>query len=407
MSTEAPAPTPASFYRRPLPQGLVPFASSEGRLLFQQALAAGGLEGWFALAEQFHTQADPAFCGLGTLVVVLNALEIDPGRVWKGPWRWYGEDLLDCCMPLETVRQKGVTLAELACLARCNGATARTVHADQSTVEAFRQQVRATTAAARGPVLVAGYDRARLGQTGSGHYSPIAGYHPERDLALILDVARFKYPPHWVPVPQLWEAMTSVDPATGRARGFIVFDRGEQRAIPLYFRLTAGDGLGTLAATLLGEVPAALARTTGTTADQVVASWVEGVQDGLGDRLCRGLGARIGSPAELPPEHRSAVEAVLADLHATELHRAILRAEAAARATDPTRRIPADLLAVLLLALPDAALAGLPETARPALAQLRDPARLGPALATEVAALRAQMTTLGEWRSAGATVTGG
>jgi hypothetical protein len=97
-------------------------ASAEGRALFREALAEGNLEGWFALAEQFQTQADPAFCGLGTLVVALNALGVDPGRLWKGPWRWYSEELLDCCLPLETVRSEGITLDQFSCLARCNWA---------------------------------------------------------------------------------------------------------------------------------------------------------------------------------------------------------------------------------------------------------------------------------------------
>jgi hypothetical protein len=30
---------------------------------------------------------EPAFCGLGTLTTVLNALAIDPQRAWKGVWR--------------------------------------------------------------------------------------------------------------------------------------------------------------------------------------------------------------------------------------------------------------------------------------------------------------------------------
>lgn len=36
----------------------------------------------------------------------------------------------------------------------------------------------------------------------------------------MLDVARFKYPPFWVPVEQLWEATLAVDEVTGRARGW-------------------------------------------------------------------------------------------------------------------------------------------------------------------------------------------
>ena len=42
-----------------------------------------------------------------------------------------------------------------------------------------------------------------------------AGYHPERDLVLILDTARFKYPPHWVPLSMLHTAMQRHDKDTG------------------------------------------------------------------------------------------------------------------------------------------------------------------------------------------------
>ena len=80
------------------------------------------MEGYFPLVEQFHPQAEPTFCGLGALVMVLNALAVDPGRSWKGPWRWYGEELLDCCRPLDVVKREGLTMSQLRCRARCNGA---------------------------------------------------------------------------------------------------------------------------------------------------------------------------------------------------------------------------------------------------------------------------------------------
>jgi glutathione gamma-glutamylcysteinyltransferase len=219
--------TEPQFYRRPLPPALIPFASAEGRGLFREALAEGNMEGWFALAEQFHTQADPAFCGLGTLVVALNALGVDPGRVWKGPWRWYSEDLLDCCLPLDTVRSRGVTLDQFACLARCNGVTAEARRAGEATLDEFRADLRAASTSPEGPVLAVSYSRRALGQTGDGHFSPVGGYHAGRDAALVLDVARFKYPPHWVPVALLWEAMRAVDPETGRSRGWVTLRRRE------------------------------------------------------------------------------------------------------------------------------------------------------------------------------------
>ncbi|MBA3499340.1 MAG: hypothetical protein H0T65_03150, partial [Deltaproteobacteria bacterium] len=54
-----------TLYRRPLPPDATEFSSAAGRQLFAEALAAGGLDGYFRLAEQFHTQAEPEFCGLG------------------------------------------------------------------------------------------------------------------------------------------------------------------------------------------------------------------------------------------------------------------------------------------------------------------------------------------------------
>jgi glutathione gamma-glutamylcysteinyltransferase len=81
-----------TLYRRPLPGEAIAFSSREGRQVFAEALRQG-LTGYFPLAEQFHTQSDPSFSGLGSLVVTLNALAIDPERLRKGPWRWFAEDL--------------------------------------------------------------------------------------------------------------------------------------------------------------------------------------------------------------------------------------------------------------------------------------------------------------------------
>ncbi|MDQ3335452.1 MAG: phytochelatin synthase [Myxococcota bacterium] len=224
-----------TLYRRPLPPDATEFSSAAGRQLFAEALAAGGLDGYFRLAEQFHTQAEPEFCGLGSLVVALNALGIDPGRLWKGPWRWFSEELLDCCVSLDQVRQRGLDLDEVACLARCNGARVDLFRAESSDGAAWRSSLRA---AARGEgVVVASYDRAGLDQTGSGHFSPIGGYHAARDLVLVLDVARFKYPPHWISAERLWQAMHPIDPATGRSRGWIALQRRAQ-GVSLGFTLS-------------------------------------------------------------------------------------------------------------------------------------------------------------------------
>jgi len=63
-----------------------------------------------------RTQDEPAFCGLASLAMVLNALAIDPRRAWKGPWRWFHEQMLDCCQPLSKVIETGINLDQVLLL---------------------------------------------------------------------------------------------------------------------------------------------------------------------------------------------------------------------------------------------------------------------------------------------------
>jgi glutathione gamma-glutamylcysteinyltransferase len=226
----------ATFHRKALPEDLVAFDSAEGRQLLVEAMTAGTAASFFPLVAQLHTQADPAWCGLGSLVTTLNALGIDPQRTWKGPWRHFSEELLICCKALEDAANEGLTLVEVGCLAHCNGAEVRVVVAEPHTLPTFRADLQQSARGTAGPFLVVNYARPALGQTGSGHFSPLGAWHEGRDLALILDVARFKYPPHWVPTERLWQAMREVDPDTGHERGWLVLARGERENTQLCAR---------------------------------------------------------------------------------------------------------------------------------------------------------------------------
>lgn len=52
--------------------------------LFLEAIQKGTMENFYRLISYFQTQSEPAYCGLASLSMVLNALAIDPGRKWKG-----------------------------------------------------------------------------------------------------------------------------------------------------------------------------------------------------------------------------------------------------------------------------------------------------------------------------------
>jgi len=240
-----------AFYKRELPSHLVPLSSRRGKGMFEEALRRGNLEAYFPLSEQFITQNEPAFCGLGSLAMVLNALKVDPRRPWKGPWRWYTEETLECCWkPLENIRQEGITLDEFQEIAACHGAVAdlyrppssssssslATNTGDASTpigsssfvdLGQFRRDVIRAVSGPWDPAvstpcgyMVVSFWRPALGQTGTGHFSPLAAYHSPSDRALVLDVARFKFSPYWVSLPELFDAMQNVDDATGRSRGY-------------------------------------------------------------------------------------------------------------------------------------------------------------------------------------------
>lgn len=352
-----------TLYRRPLPADAIAFSSAEGRQVFAEALAAGGLHGYFPLAEQFHTQSDPSFCGLGSLVVALNALGIDPGRLWKGPWRWFAEDLLDCCVPLAEVRRRGLDIDELSCLARCNGADVELERADAADLGKWRT---ALARASRGEaVVIASYDRAQVGQTGSGHFSPVGGYHADRDMALVLDVARFKYPPHWISAERLFLAMHAIDSVTGRPRGWMVLRRRE-RGIALGFSLQCdGDSWQGLAQRLTS-----VTRELGAAAD--LGSLARGVAP---------LTAHLELRTPTAPAHQEALTAARAALRAVTAYPVVVDAVGPAQA---------EAVTLLLFAMSNV----LSPEQRAMLRAASNVAADAPALAAELANVRAQLAAL-------------
>ncbi|TNN04930.1 Glutathione gamma-glutamylcysteinyltransferase 3, partial [Schistosoma japonicum] len=179
------------FYRRPLPRHCIPFSSPEGKRIFREALLSGHMETYFCLASQFCTQE---------LILVV---------VWKSPWRWYHDKMLTCCLPQD------VDLHRIS---------------SDTSLSHFRDIVMKMTSGSSKGYLVVCYSRSALGQTVPGHFAPVGGYHPERELVFLFDTARFKYPPHWVSLTKLWISMNQVDSDTQLPRGFVVLRKA---AVPI------------------------------------------------------------------------------------------------------------------------------------------------------------------------------
>ena len=117
---EPPKPKPeieeGKFYKRDLPEQCIAFASHRAAPSSKHT-QSGGLEGFFDLIAQFHTQNEPAYCGLATLRWP-QFPESRPGRPWKGVWRWYDEVWTAARMRRCSSR---ISLEEFVCLAVCNG----------------------------------------------------------------------------------------------------------------------------------------------------------------------------------------------------------------------------------------------------------------------------------------------
>lgn len=213
---------------RPLSEDLVPLDSPEGRdLLFQSEASRAFLP----LAAKFVTQETQAYCGVASVVMVLNALGVPaPVPPEYQPYRFFTQDnvlgdLTDDVTTPAKVAEYGMSPGHVAGVLRAYGVEA-TVHlAAQSSVDEFR--ARASEFLGRDAhYVVVNYSRSVLEQEGRGHISPLAAYDADTDRFLILDVSRYKYPPVWVETARLFEAM--VRPIGGRTsgRGYVLIRRG-------------------------------------------------------------------------------------------------------------------------------------------------------------------------------------
>jgi glutathione gamma-glutamylcysteinyltransferase len=390
------------FYRRPLPTSCIAFSSTEGRQIFREALALGGMEGYFALAEQFHTQAEPAFCGLGTMVVVLNALAIDPGRIWRGVWRWYGEEMLDCCQALSAIKETGITLEEFVCISRCNGVKVTAYRYPERSLDEFRQEVKRITSTANGIHLVAAYSRQVLGQTGDGHFSPIGGYHPQRDLVLLLDVARFKYPPHWVPLSLLWQAFEPPDPETNRSRGYILLRKTEE-IYETFFHvaLNPQQWCAIAAPYFEDELPVLLEESN--SIDNVVATLLQHLPAKFASLLQISTHVPDMSPALRAAIQANSLFAIVQQIVLNqECEGAIVNQwNSPNKARDFTLQKPkfAEWLTILLLTCPQTLYKALKPELQAWFDRVRNPTQLPEPLNREVARLQEQMSALQEFCS--------
>eukprot|EP00435_Cladocopium_sp_Y103_P034078 s412_g8.t1 len=223
--------------------------SSKGASLLRRAFCVPvTLNGWDSEISRPFWQLSPYFltelpgqCGPTTAIMILNALRAQGleaavsstysshfGNYSQEYHYWDSKNLWSAnkhCVKEHTTPWEG-SLEQVAALMTCHGAAAKSVEANSSSLAEFR----ATIKKAFGDELEAvsfvaiNFNRQTLRQRGDGvgHHSPIGAYDEETDRVLVLDVARYKYPPWWAALSDVFAAMQSYVPGFfSTPRGYI------------------------------------------------------------------------------------------------------------------------------------------------------------------------------------------
>ena len=109
----------------------------------------------------------------------------------------------------------GLNMNQVADLFRCHTSdewevTVHEVDPNQISLSKMRFDIKAALIDPDARVLI-NYHRKEIGQVGGGHFSPIGGYHAPTDSFLIMDVAKYKYPPVWVGAANLFTSLATID----------------------------------------------------------------------------------------------------------------------------------------------------------------------------------------------------
>ena len=209
----------------PLPSDLTDLNSNQGETFF---LESGALANYFPIADHFVTQKTQAYCGVASMVMVLNAAGVPaPTSPEYQPYHIFTQDnVLDerteAVLPRDVLARQGMTLDQLGGLLALHPLRIEVHHAADGGLDSFRAAAR-DYLAAKDHFVIVNYLRRAIGQQTGGHISPLAAYDAKADRFLILDVARYKYPPVWVKASDLFDAMNTTDSANdNKTRGYVL-----------------------------------------------------------------------------------------------------------------------------------------------------------------------------------------
>lgn len=214
-----------------LPDNLIAYNSPAGK----QLLVRSANNEFLQLSMQFLTQKNQAYCGVASISMALNALEIKgPDDPVYAPFYPITQDnfftsQVEQVLDPNQVAHQGMTLDQAAAAAAQFQVNSRAVHSDTLTLGTMRKLLKSTLENEHEYAII-NFFRPGLQEQGAGHFSPIAAYDAASDRFLILDVARYKYPPVWVKAEDVWKAIDTTDLSSQKKRGVLILKKPEPKS---------------------------------------------------------------------------------------------------------------------------------------------------------------------------------
>lgn len=228
LARESVAPAAAAATQSlPIPNGLFALSHPVGQ---QRLLQSDYRAAYWPLATYFETQRNEAYCSVASSVMALNALGVPrPATSLYPDFPFFTQQDFFAGVDKRTadpelVAHEGMTLDQLGAVLAQHAVRVEKVPADTLDATKLRELLKQHLREANRFVLF-NFNRRFIGESGSGHWSPLAAYHAPSDSVLLMDVARYKYPPVWVPVADLLRAAQDHDSVSGKARGLLVISR--------------------------------------------------------------------------------------------------------------------------------------------------------------------------------------
>jgi len=185
---------------------------------------------YWQLIPTFAVQNTQSYCSVASAITVLNAMPIKkPVDPTFAPYAYFTQTNfftpeVTKVISAETVLAIGMTREEMAETLSRQGVTARSIAGDTFDDRSLRELLHKALGD-DGQFVLANYLRGSLGQVGGGHWSALAAYDAQSDSVLILDVAKYKYPPVWVGIGTLREAIATMDKTSGKPRGLVIVSK--------------------------------------------------------------------------------------------------------------------------------------------------------------------------------------